>query len=117
MPNNAPERTTSPFMAGKAVELLGQAQTQIFGVPSQSKLTEKPVPDDSLRAQALVDTGSIRGFQITDSLAKALGLTLQGTGQRTQRYQGQGDAGAATAKALKIHFSARLEEKLRPGLW
>ena len=40
------------------------------------------------RAKALIDTGSIRGFQITDSLAKALGLTLQGTGQRTQRYQG-----------------------------
>ncbi len=38
--------------------------------------------------KALVDTGSVRGLQLSEPFAKALGLTLADTGQQTQRYQG-----------------------------
>lgn len=41
-------------------------------------------------AKALVDSGSARGLQLSETFAKALGLTLAGTGQQTQRYQGGG---------------------------
>ena len=41
------------------------------------------------KAKALIDTGSVRGMQLTRSLADELKLQLADTGRRTQRYQGQ----------------------------
>jgi hypothetical protein len=41
-------------------------------------------------AKALIDSGSVRGLQLSESFAKTLGLTLADTGQQTQRYQGSG---------------------------
>lgn len=38
--------------------------------------------------RALVDTGSVRGVQLSEGFAKTLGLALADTGQQTQRYQG-----------------------------
>lgn len=41
-------------------------------------------------AKALIDSGSVRSLQLSETFAKALGLTLADTGQQTQRYQGSG---------------------------
>jgi hypothetical protein len=39
-------------------------------------------------AKALVDTGSVRGVQLSEVFAGQVGLTLSDSGQTTQRYQG-----------------------------
>jgi hypothetical protein len=69
-------------------------------------------------ARALVDSGSVRGLQLSGAFAGAIGLALADSGQKTQRYQGGPRAvlkGQVGVLALAGAALADVEANVSPG--
>jgi predicted aspartyl protease len=68
-------------------------------------------------AKALIDSGSVRGIQLSQALATSLGLELSETGQKTQRYDGMRPVLGASLKSLAFAGTtlANVTASVSPG--
>lgn len=86
-------------------------------VTSRAGLIFTTVSINGREAKALIDSGSVRGIQLSQALATSLGLKLSGTGQKTQRYDGVRPVMGASLKSLAFAGAtlANVAASVSPG--
>jgi predicted aspartyl protease len=105
---------------GGAAFLTSRGVTPAQAAPlviSRSGLIFTTVRINGRNAKALVDTGSVRGLQLSQPLASTLGLKLSQTGHTTQRYDGARALLAATLKTFELDGKVSTDEpaSVSPG--
>jgi hypothetical protein len=84
---NMPDRRT--FLCAAAAALfVAPAWAAVPITVSSAGLIFLTIAVNGHPAKALVDTGSIRGVQLSQGFAEQAGLTLSNSGEATQRYEG-----------------------------